>query len=223
MVRSLPCPVINTKETWLNWSIDSGANVDAYFEDGVWSGFWAQRLGSLFPWAIFLIKIFNFHLFCLHFHQLEEFWKLNGAVAVNINLHFMMTFLMLGFRLLDWSSGSFQAVLAIQKQMWRYTVTFINHQLTKIRHQKSIKSIAIVTWPQESCLGVRPLLDFVPSPSSPPVVPCGRWLHSYPREIITFQPTDNKNINHCKLCSTCHVNSPHHPHNPSSSSWKWIC
>ena len=127
------------------------------------------------------------------------------------------------FRLLDWSSGSFQAVLAIQKQMWRYTVTFINHQLTKIRQQESIKSIAIVTWPQESCLGVRPLLDFVPSPSSPPVVPCGRWLHSYPREIITFQPTDNKNINHCKLCSTCHVNSPHHPHNPSSSSSKGKC
>ena len=84
--------------------------------------------------------------------------------------------------------------MAIQKQSEVNTVIFINHQLNKIRHQESIISIAIVTWPQESCLGVRLLLDFVPSPSSPPVVPCGIWLHSYPREIITFQPTDNKRL-----------------------------
>ena len=184
---------INVKETWLNWLWHKFRCI-----------FWRWGLvkilssepGSFVRFAIFLIKIFNFHLFCLHFHQLEEFWKLDGAVAININLHFMMIFLML-------RSGCLIYLTVHLKLCWRYRSkvtlhgTFINHQLTKIRHQESIKSIAIVTWPQESCLGVRPLLDFVPSPSSPQVVPCGRWLHSYPREIITFQPTDTKNINHC--------------------------
>ena len=107
---SAHCPVINVKETWLNWLCYKFRCI-----------FWKWGLvkilssapGSVVPLAIFLIKIFNFHLFCLHFHQLEEFWKLNGAVAVNINLHFMMIFQMLGSGyLIDFK------VLVIQKQMW---------------------------------------------------------------------------------------------------------
>ena len=101
---------INVKETWLNWLWHKFRCI-----------FWRWGLvkilssepGSFVRFAIFLIKIFNFHLFCLHFHQLEEFWKLNGAVAVNINLHFMMIFLMLG-------SGYLIDLQVHSKQCWRY-------------------------------------------------------------------------------------------------------